>query len=210
MLHSLPDFSHSLRYPQSNWAPLVLIPEWVGLCCFMSLWVSPTNSHVRLGVCPAATSTPTGVFNQRFEALFPRTGALFCTVCSPPLLFLLVYLCVNVGSWGLSAVSLWGLPAAALPTRLHNPSPRWVRQPPLCRESSLPWLPVSAPPTGMDKCFFFISLVVGLPYSLIFCQFWLFFVFKLLLSFFWLCEEAQCVYLRLHLGRKPLIVCFVD
>ena len=40
---------------------------------------------------------------------------------------------------------------------------------------------------------FFISLVVRLPYSLIFCQFWLFFVFKLLLSFFWLCEEAQCV-----------------
>ena len=34
-----------------------------------------------------------------------------------------------------------------------------------------------------------------------FCPFWLFFVFKLL-SFFWLCEEAQCVYLCLHLGWK--------
>ena len=22
----------SLCYPQSNWAPLVLVPEWVGLC----------------------------------------------------------------------------------------------------------------------------------------------------------------------------------
>ena len=43
-------------------------------------WVSPTNSPVRLGVSPAA-STPTGVFNQRFEALFPRTGALGCVVC---------------------------------------------------------------------------------------------------------------------------------
>ena len=32
LLHSLPDFSHSLCYPQSNWAPLVLIPVWVGLC----------------------------------------------------------------------------------------------------------------------------------------------------------------------------------
>ena len=60
----------------------------------------------------------------------------------------------------------------------------------------------TAPPTGLDECFFFISLVVGLPCGLIFCQFWLFFVFKLLLSFFWLCEEAQCVYLCLHLGRK--------
>ena len=58
---------------------------------------------------------------------------------------------------------------------------------------------VCAPPTGLDECFFFISLVVGLPYSSIFCQFWLFFVFKLLLSFFWLCEEAQYVYLCLHL-----------
>ena len=65
-------------------------------------------------------------------------------------------------------------------------------------------LPVSAPPTGLDECFFFISLVVGLPCGSICCQFWLFFVFKLLLSFFWLCEEAQCVYLRLHLGWKLL------
>ena len=63
------------------------------------------------------------------------------------------------------------------------------------------WLPISAPPTGLDECLFFMSLVVRLPHSLIFCQFWLFFVFKLL-SFFWLCEEAQCVYLQLHLGRK--------
>ena len=38
-LHSPPDFSLSLHYPQSNWAPLVLIPKWVdglvhvlGLC----------------------------------------------------------------------------------------------------------------------------------------------------------------------------------
>ena len=63
-------------------------------------------------------------------------------------------------------------------------------------------LPVSAPPTGLEECFFFNSLVVRLPYSSIFCQFWLFFVFKLL-SFSWLCKEAQCVYLCLHLGWKP-------
>ena len=89
-----------------------------------------------------------------------------------------------------------GLPHSTIPP------PCWVRQPPPCRESSPPRLPISAPSTGLDECFFFISLVVGLPYSSIFCQFWLFFVFKLLLSFFWLCEEAQCVYLRLHLGRN--------
>ena len=37
---------------------------------------------------------------------------------------------------------------------------------------------VSAPPNGLDECFFFNALVVRLPYSLIFWQFLLFFVFK--------------------------------
>ena len=57
-------------------------PLW---CWFLSrwactrprpLWVSPTTSPVRLGISPAAVPTPTGAFNQRFEALFPRAGAL--------------------------------------------------------------------------------------------------------------------------------------
>ena len=30
----LPAFSHFLCYPQANWALLVLIPRWVGLCTF--------------------------------------------------------------------------------------------------------------------------------------------------------------------------------
>ena len=64
------------------------------------------NSPARLGVSPASASTPTGVFNQRFEALFLRAGALGLEVCFAPLPFLLVYLCVNVGSWGLLAVAL--------------------------------------------------------------------------------------------------------
>ena len=42
-----------------------------GLVHAVGPWVSPTNSPVRLGVSPAAASTLTGVFNQRFEALFP-------------------------------------------------------------------------------------------------------------------------------------------
>ena len=48
-------------------------------------------------------------------------------------------------------------------------------QPPPCCESPLTWLPISAPPTSLDECFFFNSLVVTLPYSLVFWQFWLFF-----------------------------------
>ena len=160
---------------------------------------------MRLGVSPAASSTPRDVFNQRFEALFPCAGDLGCAVCFGPPQFLLVYLWVNVGLQGLPATTLWGLLAAAWPALFHNPPPHWVHQLPPCCKSCPPWLPVSAPPTGLDECFF-ISLVVGLPYSSIFCQFLLFFVFKLLLSFFWLCEEAQCVYLCLHLGWKSIFI----
>ena len=48
------------------------------------LWVSPTTSPVRLGVSPAAAPTPTGAFNQRFEALFPGAGALGFAICFAP------------------------------------------------------------------------------------------------------------------------------
>ena len=110
-------------------------------------------------------------------------------VCFIPLPFFPVYLCANVGLQGLPATTLWGLLAVVWPALFHKPPSHWVRQPLPCCESSLPQLPVSAPPTSLDECFFFISMVVGLPYSLIFCQ-------------FWLCEEAQCVYLCRHLGSQ--------
>ena len=129
---------------------------------------------MRLGVSPIASSTPTVVFNQRFEALFPHAGALDCEVCFAPPPFLLVYLCTNVGLQCLPATTLWSLLAAVLPVPFHNPPPGWVCLLLPCRESSPPQLPVSVPPTGLDECFFFISLVVRLPYSSILCQFCLF------------------------------------
>ena len=64
-------------------------------------------------------------------------------------LALSVYPCVNVGPQGLLV--------ARLPARWsHTPT---VSVPPQQCESSLPRLPVSAPPTGLDECLFFISLV---------------------------------------------------
>ena len=75
-------------------------------------------------------------------------------VCLAPQLFLPVYLHANVGP-----------PAPVLPLLP-------------CQKSSLPELSVSAPPTSLDECFFFNSLVAGLPYSSIFWQLWLLFVFK--------------------------------
>ena len=96
---------------------------------------------------------------------------------------LLVYLCANVGPQGLLVVRL---PAPFIP---HSAS----LGPPWQRESSLPRLPISAPPTGLDECLFFYFLGVGLPCCSIFHQ-------------FWLCEEAQCVHLRRHLGSPNVFL----
>ena len=115
------------------------------------LWVSPTNSPVRLGVSPAVASTLTGVFNERSDDLFHSAGALGCAVSFAPLLFLPVYVCVNVGLRGLLAVAL---PALFVPQSCCL----WVWS--RCQESCLPGLCISAPPSGLDECFFFISLVV--------------------------------------------------
>ena len=101
------------------------------------LWVSLRTSPVRLGVSPAAAPTPTGLFNQRFEALFPPrwSPGLRGLLCSPPFVWficaqmwgcgvlpavlpalfsatlspaLLVYLCANVGPQGLLVLGLPG------------------------------------------------------------------------------------------------------
>ena len=49
--------------------------------------------------------------------------------------------------------------------------------------------------------FFFNSLVVGVPCSLIFWRFWLFIDFIFVVILLWLCEEAKGFYLCLHLGQ---------
>ena len=64
------------------------------------LWVSPTTCPVRLAVSPAAAPTPTGIFNQRFEAWSPGLRGL---LCSPP--FIPVYLCANVEPRGATHLS---------------------------------------------------------------------------------------------------------
>ena len=198
-ISATPSATHNQIGPLWCWFPS-------GWACAHSrpLWVSPTTSPVRLGVSPATAVTPMGgVFNQRFEALLPGTGALGYKVCfaprrSPrficvrvwgrgvlpaalPAPFfatlnpaLSIYLCANVGPQGLLVVRL---PALFVP---HSAS----------LGPAMATGVLSTPPTGLDVCFFFISLV-GLPCRLIFCQ-------------FWLCEEAQCVYLRHHLGSHSV------
>ena len=141
-LHSPPGFVtpsaiHNQIGPLWYWLPS-------GCTCAHSrpLWVSPTTSPVRLGVSPAATPTPTGVFTQSFEALFRCAASLGYVVCfTPPAPFvrfiyarmwgcgvlpaalpapfsatlspaLSVYLCTNVGPQGLLVVRL---PALLVP-----------------------------------------------------------------------------------------------
>ena len=152
------------------------------------LWVSPTNSPLRLGVSPAGTSTPTGVFNRGLRLYFLKLEPWVAwSTALPRCSSLSIY----VQMWGCGSASC--CTACPVHSTIHHLAGS-------TSQSSPPWLPISAPPTGLDECFFFISLVVGLPCVWIFCQLWLFFVFKL--SSFWLCEEVQCVYLSLHLGWK--------
>ena len=116
--------------------------------------------------------------SKALRLYFPRSGALCCEVCLAPQLFLPVYLQANVGPPTLLAAAWSRTPAAALP----SPPAVALLQSPLN-----PGLPVSSPPTSLDECFFLNSWVVGLffPYSLIFWQFWLFFVFKIVVVLLW-------------------------
>ena len=105
---------------------------------------------------------------RSFETLFAHAGTLGCRVCLAP----------SCSSWFIH-MQMW-----------HHP----LRQPPPFCESSPFWLPISTPPTSLNECFFFNSLVVRLVCSLIFYQFWLFFVFKFVVLHL-VIRGAKCVYL---------------
>ena len=99
---------------------------------------------------------PPQVFSVRgFDALLSSAGTLSFLFCLAAQLFFLVYLQASVGPPA--------PPATALPDLVLQPLP--------CCKSSPPWLPVSAPPTGLGECFFLNSLVVRLPYTSVFWQY---------------------------------------
>ena len=117
-----------------------------------------------------------------FEALFPCARTLGCSVCLAPQLLLAVYLLVNVDR-------LLGQLLPGLPRR--------------CCVFSAPWLLFSTPllPIWMN-----VSLTPWLSdfHTVRFSGSSGYFLFLNLL-YFWLCEEAKCVYQCLHLGGKSLI-----
>ena len=70
------------------------------------------SSPVRLDVSPDAAPSPTGTFNKRSEAYFPRAGALGYPVCFAPLRSSW-FICAQV--WGLGVLSA-ALPAPSSAT----------------------------------------------------------------------------------------------
>ena len=59
-----------------------------------------------------------------------------------------------------------------------------------------------SPPLLLDECFFFNSLVFGLLYSLIFCQFWLFLLFELVVILLLVLQGRGGYLPMLHLARN--------
>ena len=113
-----------------------------------------------------------------FEAICPCAGTLSCTVCLTPQSFLPVYLHANVGPPS--------LPNITSPAQSSS-----------CHFAGSPFCPsCPSPPLLPNECFFFNSLVVGLPYGLIFWLFWLFFVFKFVVVVL-LVVQGGTVYLRM-------------
>ena len=122
-----------------------------------------------------------------FEALFLCTGTLGCVVCLAPQLFLPVYPHTNVGPPS--------PPATASPTRSSSHSLAAFLLP---QCSSLPLLPVWMNIPSLTPWFsgFHTVQFSG--------SFGYFLFFNLLLSLFWLCQEAKRICLHFHLGWKSL------
>ena len=126
------------------------------------------TSPVRLGVSPNTTNHHRFLPSEVLRLSFPKLETWVVWSVSLP----------SCSSWFM-CTQMWDL---------------LVLQPLPCHEYSLSWLPVSSPPTGLDECFFFNSLAVGLLYCLIFWQFCLFFVFKLFVVLLLVVREGK-VYL---------------
>ena len=110
-------------------------------------------------------------------------------------------------------------PLVAWSVSLHSCSSRFIHRlmwncPPqsssrcLCQVSSPPKLPISIPPTGLNECFFFNSLVVRLPYSSIFWHFWLFFVFKFVVVLYLVVGGGSVSPYASILARSPILISY--
>ena len=168
-----------------------------GFCVYSrTLWVSPANSPVRVGVSLAA-ATPTGFFFQS------EASRLYFLMLEPCVLQP-VSLPSCSGLFEHKYRTLCSASCHLSQSMSHHPLPTLILQLwPFC-ESSPPWLSNSTPPTGLDECLYFNSLVSDILTVQFSGSAGCFLFFILLLPFFWLCEEVQHVYLCLHLGRMSI------
>ena len=135
------------------------------------------NLSCEAGSLSCCCPNPHGRFQSGLRLYFPELEPWVTRSASLPAVCP-VYLCANVGLQGATHCSacpalrhsesgplglsarMWGHRVCywsdCLPCSSHTPP---VLVPPRQLESSPPWLPVSAPPTGLDECLFFISLV---------------------------------------------------
>ena len=133
------------------------------------------NLSCEAGSLSCCHPNPHGAFNQRFEALFPRSEALGCVFCFASLRLsgLSVRECGAAGS--ASGQTACPVRPTLLQSWFHHGNAS-----PLC--PGCPSLPLLA--VWMNVYFLFPWCRTSLPFD-----------FQ-----FWLCEEVQCVYLHCHLG----------
>ena len=178
---SLPPLATSKLGPSGADSP----GGWICLC-FRTLWVSPVNSPVRLGISPA-TATPTGFYSQRFWG--------FSFLALEPWVAWSVLL-PSCSSWFI-CMQMWDHP-------VYQPPPCPPGPPAAALPCNLSALASHVHPSYQSGWMFLPnSLGVGLLYSSMLWYLWVFFK-NLLLSFFLLCEAAKCIYLCLHLGWKSI------
>ena len=155
-------FSHFPHFPKPNLALLVLIPGQVVLCMFQDFVGLSSELSCETGSFSCCLNTHSFFFQSEvlrlyFPTLEPWIARPACSTVVPPHLSSCKYGATQSANHSLAQP---------------------VLQPPPCCMSSLPQMPVSAPPSSLNKYFFFNCFTVGFPHSLIFWQFELFFVFK--------------------------------
>ena len=148
--------SHFPHFPQAKWALLLPIPRWEDPLCVRSrpLWVSPTNSPVRWEFLPLPPQPPQVFSIRGLRLYFPALEPWVVGLSRSP-----------VVPPGLCARG-----CGTTCSTCHH-----LATSPLCPDACL------HPSCCLGECFFFNSLVVRLPHSLIFCQSGYFFKFIVVL-----------------------------
>ena len=174
----------SLPLLLTDWALLVLTPGWVGLCTFWDPVGLSTEFCCEAGIFCLLPKPPPVFTIRGFEALFSHARTLCFGVRLAPQLFS-QFICKQ----------MWDCLVHQLPPWQFRSSSHHLAVSPLppgC--PSVPFLPVWM---NVSLTLQFLDFHTVWFYGSSSC-----FLFLNLSYFFWLCEEARCIYTCLHLGWK--------